>query len=183
MPLRSTWKRLVQKKEKKKNWKKMLSFLRKRLAIIDLFEGCDWSRYISGASASPRPFTNKMGMSPSSTVHDDMHNTNYTVYDIRVAIACGIRGWRNLGWYAWTSSYTIILSMTPNVKTLPAELPGRWLTYFITRSRVSLTVEQRIILHFNRIRASFTEWIPSEIISRWLTKKACLERCYSETML
>ena len=65
----------------------MLSFLRKRLAIIDLFEGCDWSRYISGASASPRPFTNKMGMSPSSTVHGGHHDTRYATFELLMLAA------------------------------------------------------------------------------------------------
>ena len=35
-------------------------------------------------------------MSPASTVHGGQHNTKY-ICDIRVAIACGIRGWRSLG--------------------------------------------------------------------------------------
>ena len=44
-------------------------------------------------------------MSPSSTVHGGQHDTKYfEVCDIRVANAYAIRGWRNLGFSAWTSS-------------------------------------------------------------------------------
>ena len=68
-----------------------------------LLKVCDWSGHLFGASASPRSLTKKMAMSPSSTVHGGQQDTK--TCGIRVAIACGIRGWRNLGAYAWTSSY------------------------------------------------------------------------------
>ena len=44
-------------------------------------------------------------MSPSSTVHGGQHHdTKYVTFELLMH-ACGIRGWRNLGVYAWTSSY------------------------------------------------------------------------------
>ena len=72
----------------------------KCLSIFDLFEGL-W--HIFDTSASPRSLTNKMAMSPSSTGHGGQHDAKICV--IRVANACGILGGRNLGFYAWTSSY------------------------------------------------------------------------------
>ena len=54
-----------------------------------------------GASASPRSSKKKLATSPPSTtvVHGDQHDI-IPICDIRVAITCGIRGWRNLGFYA-----------------------------------------------------------------------------------
>ena len=56
--------------------------------ILTSVKACDWSGHIFDASAIPGSFTK-------------------LACHIRVAIACGIRGWRNLGFYAWTSSYNL----------------------------------------------------------------------------
>ena len=81
----STWKRLVHN-----TW----------LSLTSL-KACDWPGHIFSASASPRSFTKTPAMSPSSTaVHGGHRDTKY----LGMWHTCGIRGWRNLGWYAWTSS-------------------------------------------------------------------------------
>ena len=39
---------------------------------------CDWSGHLFGVrSASPRPLTKKLAMSPSSTVHGGQHDSKY----------------------------------------------------------------------------------------------------------
>ena len=74
--------------------------------LLTSFKACDWSRHIFGASASPRPFTKKnWPCHPLPLFMAVSMSVRYQICDIRVAIACGIRGWRNLGWHAWTSSY------------------------------------------------------------------------------
>ena len=50
------------------------------------------------------PSRKKLAVWPSSTVHGGQHDTpEYQISGIRVATAWCIRGWRNLGFYAWTS--------------------------------------------------------------------------------
>ena len=49
-------------------------------------------------------------MPPSSTVHMTWRSAWHQICDIRVAIACGIRGWQILGWHDWTSSCSIYLA-------------------------------------------------------------------------
>ena len=65
--------------------------------LLTSWKACDWSRHIFGASASPRSLPKKSTMSPSCNAHGGQHDTKYQVRDIQVAIACGIRGWRNFG--------------------------------------------------------------------------------------
>ena len=43
---------------------------------------CDWSGHIFDASASPRPLTKKMTMSPPSTVHSGQHDTKYVAFEL-----------------------------------------------------------------------------------------------------
>ncbi|CAM9670724.1 unnamed protein product [Laminaria digitata] len=58
-------------------YNKCVVFLRKRLSILDLFEGHSSGRsgHIFGASASPRPLTKYVAMSPSSVVHGGQYDT------------------------------------------------------------------------------------------------------------
>ena len=68
--------------------------LRKRLTIIDLFEGL-WSvetRFRHQRQSQALDKT--LAMSPSSTVHGGQYDTKYLVCDIRVAIACGAHSCR-----------------------------------------------------------------------------------------
>ena len=57
--------------------------------LLTSLKACDWSGHVIGDSASPRSLAIKLAVSPSSTVHGGQHDTKC---DIRVAIACGIRG-------------------------------------------------------------------------------------------
>ena len=66
----STWKRLV--------LKKMGHFFLPTVNACLLLTSSkvrDWSGHSFGASASPRSFTKKMAMQPSSTVHGSQHDT------------------------------------------------------------------------------------------------------------
>ena len=64
----STWKRLVQKKRALffSCYRQCLSLLLTSLKV------CDWPGHIFGASASSRPLTKKLAMSPSTTVEEFM---------------------------------------------------------------------------------------------------------------
>ena len=59
----------------------------KLLTIIGLLKACDWSGHIFGASASPRSFTKKRPMSPSSIVHGGQHDTKYVTLDLLLQAA------------------------------------------------------------------------------------------------
>ena len=48
--------------------------------LLTCLKACDWSRHIFGAGASPRPLTQKVAMSPSSTVHGGQHNAKYDMW-------------------------------------------------------------------------------------------------------
>ena len=65
-----------------------------RLLLTSL-KACDWSGHIFGASASPRSFNKKTGY--VNLFHRSWRSAWYQACDIRVAIARGIRGRRNLG--------------------------------------------------------------------------------------
>ena len=43
---------------------------------------CDWSGHIFSASASPRPLTPNIAMSPSSTVYGGQHDTKYVTFEL-----------------------------------------------------------------------------------------------------
>ena len=72
--------------------------------LLTSLKACDWSGHIFGASASPRFLTKKLAMSPSSTLHGGQHDTKHVTFELLMHAAF-IRGRRNLGLYAWTSSY------------------------------------------------------------------------------
>ena len=73
--------------------------------LLTSLKACDWSGHIFGASASLGSLAKKNWprMSPSSTVHGGQHDTKYVTFELLLHAAF-IRGWRNLGFYAWTSS-------------------------------------------------------------------------------
>ena len=50
--------------------------------LLTSLKVCDWSRHIFGASASPRSFTKKLAMSPSSTVHGGQYDTKYVTVEL-----------------------------------------------------------------------------------------------------
>ena len=52
--------------------------------LLTSLKVCDWSGHIFGASASPRPLTKKMAVSPSSTVHGGQHDTKYVTFELRM---------------------------------------------------------------------------------------------------
>ena len=74
-----------------------------RYLLLTALKVCDWPGHIFGASAGPRSLTKKTGY--VAFFHCSWQSAWYQICDIRVANACGIRGWRSLGFYAWTSSY------------------------------------------------------------------------------
>ena len=87
-------------------------------------------------------------MSPSSTVHDGQHDTEYKVCGIRVANACGIHGWRKLRFYAWTSSYLCIFpcttfrhSATTSATLLIRKSTTRWWTLRCALSTATIVAE------------------------------------------
>ena len=91
--------------------------------LLTSLKACDWPKHIFGASASPTKVLNKKKGRCHPLPLLFMAVSNYTrwseVYDIRVAIiACGIRGWRNLGFYAWTSSHIICITFLSKVVSL-----------------------------------------------------------------
>ena len=81
--------------------------------LLTSLKVCDWSGRIVGASASPRSWTTKAGY--VGLFHCSWRSAWYQTYNIRVANACGIRGWRNLGFYAWTSSYIFYFPSLPSL--------------------------------------------------------------------
>ena len=85
----STWKRLVQKK---KGSFFFLPTVNTYLLLTSL-KVCDWSGHIFGSSASPGSLTEKMAVSPSSTVHGGQHDTKYVTFELlthAVFVADGI---------------------------------------------------------------------------------------------
>ena len=49
---------------------------------------CDWSGHLFGVrSASPRPLTKKLAMSPSSTVHGGQLDNKYVTFELLVHAA------------------------------------------------------------------------------------------------
>ena len=103
----STWKRLVQKNDG------FFFFLPTVNAYqyLTSWKVCDWSGHIFGAGVSLRSLTKKDGY--VTLFHCSWRSAWYQICGIRVAIACGIRGWRNLGFYAWTSSCLVNIIMKP----------------------------------------------------------------------
>ena len=61
---------------------------------MTILKACGWSGHSFAASASPRPST-KTGYGTFSRW--SLRSLWYQIYGIQIAIACGIRGWRNLG--------------------------------------------------------------------------------------
>ena len=69
-------------RSEKKNGKKKSVFLRKRLAIIDLFEGLVGGGTLSPLAPvlGPEPFF-FLAMSPSPTVHGGQYDTKYVTFE------------------------------------------------------------------------------------------------------
>ena len=63
--------------------------------LLTSLKVCDWSGHIFGASASPRSLTIFFGY--VTLFHCPWRSAWYQICEIRDAIACAIRGWRNLG--------------------------------------------------------------------------------------
>ena len=84
-----TCNRLVQKKK----WEICFCFPTETPGHYRRFmKDCGRLGHVFAVSASPRSWTKKVAMSPSSTVHGGQYDTKC---DIRVFIACGIRGGDN----------------------------------------------------------------------------------------
>ena len=96
----STWRRLVQKKIDRFFF--FSSYSKCLLLLLTSLKVCDWSGYIFGASGSPSSLRNKSGY--VTLFHCSWRSAWYQICGIRVANACGICGWRNLCFYAWTTS-------------------------------------------------------------------------------
>ena len=96
----STWKRLVQQK----NGSFFFLPTVNAYQYLTSLKVCDRSGHTFGASGSPRSFKKNGHV---TLFHCSWRSAWYQICDIRVANACGIRGWRNLEFYAWNSSYFV----------------------------------------------------------------------------
>ena len=96
--------------------------------LLTSLKACDWSGHMFGASANPRSFTKILAMFVT-LFRCSWRSAWYQICGIRVAIACGIRGWRNLGWYAWTKDRTRVHRTDRTSKQQPCPLgtrPAPW---------------------------------------------------------
>ena len=75
-----TWNRLVQKKKVNNSF--LPTETPDHFWPFTLWKACGQRRHVFGASTRPRPWTKKLVMSPSSTVHGGQHDTKYVTFEL-----------------------------------------------------------------------------------------------------